>query len=153
MTWAQVAETTSRVPLVTNITPNGDMSCVNLYKAGGIPAVMKTIERDLDTSVMTINGKTLAENLAEDIKIDRSVIRTQDDPASVANGIQVLYGNLAPEGTLVKTSAVPADQHTFEGPAMCSTPRRSASPPTTPTRSSPAPRSSSATRARRAAPA
>ena len=119
VTWAQVAETTSRVPLVTNITPNGDMSCVNLYKAGGIPAVMKTIERDLDTSVMTINGKTLAENLAEDIKIDRSVIRTQDDPASVANGIQVLYGNLAPEGTLVKTSAVPADQHTFEGPAMC----------------------------------
>ena len=37
----------------------------------------------------------------------------------MANGIQVLYGNLAPEGTLVKTSAVPADQHTFDGPAMC----------------------------------
>ena len=119
VTWAQVAETTSRVPLVTNITPNGDMSCINLYKAGGVPAVMKTIEKDLDTSCMTINGKTVGENLEADIKIDRSVIRTQDDPASVANGIQVLYGNLAPEGTLVKTSAVPEDQHTFDGPAMC----------------------------------
>ena len=46
------------------------------------------------------------------------MIRTQDDPASVANGIQVLYGNLAPEGALVKTSAVPADQHVWSGSAM-----------------------------------
>lgn len=119
VTWTQVAETTSRVPLVTNITPNGDMSCINLYKAGGIPAVMKTIEKDLDSSCMTVNGKTVGENLAVGMNIDRSVIRTQDDPASVANGIQVLYGNLAPEGTLVKTSAVPAEQHVFDGPAMC----------------------------------
>ena len=119
VTWAQVAETTSRVPLITNITPNGDRTCIDLYKAGGIPAVLKTIEKDLDTSVMTVNGKTMAENLQADIKIDRSIIRTQDDPESIANGIQVLYGNMAPEGTLVKTSAVPEDQHTFEGPAMC----------------------------------
>ena len=119
VTWAQVAEATSRIPVVCNITPNGNLSCVNLYKAGGIPAVLKTIEGDLDTSVMTVNGHTLAENLAGDIPCDRSVIRTQDDPDSVANGIQVLYGNLAPEGTLVKTSAVPEDQHVFHGPAMC----------------------------------
>lgn len=119
VTWTQIAETTSKTPLVCNVVPNGNISCVNLYKAGGIPAVLKTIEGDLDGSVMTVNGKTMAENLQVDIKIDRSVIRTQDDPASVANGIQVLYGNLSPEGTLVKTSAVPADQHTFEGPAMC----------------------------------
>ena len=67
---------------------------------------------------MTVTGKTLGENLSGKIDIDRSVIRTQDDPASVANGIQVLYGNLAPEGALVKTSAVPADQHVWSGPAM-----------------------------------
>lgn len=117
-TWTQVAETTSHTPVITNVVPNGDISCVNLYKAGGIPAVLKTIEKDLDTSVMTCTGKTLAENLAGDIYVDRSVIRTQDDPASVANGIQVLYGNLAPEGALVKTSAVPQDQHVWSGPAM-----------------------------------
>lgn len=121
-TWAQVAETTSKLPVVCNVVPNGDISCVNLYKAGGIQGVLKTIEGSIDTSVMTVNGHTMGENLAQvDVEkdIDRSVIRTQDDPASVTNGIQVLYGNLAPEGTLVKTSAVPADQHTFDGPAMC----------------------------------
>ena len=117
-TWTQVAETTSHTPVVCNVVPNGDISCVNLYKAGGIPAVLKTIEGDLDTSVMTVTGKTLEENLSAKIHIDRDVIRTQDDPASVANGIQVLYGNLAPEGALVKTSAVPADQHVWSGPAM-----------------------------------
>ena len=117
-TWTQVAETTSHTPVVCNVVPNGDISCVNLYKAGGIPAVLKTIEGDLDTSVMTVTGKTLEENLSGNIHIDRDVIRTQDDPASIANGIQVLYGNLAPEGALVKTSAVPADQHVWSGPAM-----------------------------------
>ena len=116
--WTQVANTTSKTPVICNVVPNGDISCVNLYKAGGIPAVLKTIEGDLETSVMTVTGKTMAENLEGDVRVDRSVIRTQDDPASVANGIQVLYGNLAPEGALVKTSAVPADQHVWSGPAM-----------------------------------
>lgn len=118
-TWAQVAEITSKTPVICNVVPNGDISCVNLYKAGGIPAVLETIAGDLDTSVMTVTGKTLAENLETSVlRCDRSVIRTQDDPASVANGIQVLYGNLAPEGALVKTSAVPADQHVWSGTAM-----------------------------------
>ena len=118
-TWAQVAEITSKTPVICNVVPNGDISCVNLYKAGGIPAVLQTISGDLDTSVMTVTGKTLAENLETSVlRCDRSVIRTQDDPASVANGIQVLYGNLAPEGALVKTSAVPADQHVWSGTAM-----------------------------------
>ena len=104
--------------MICNVVPNGDISCINLYKAGGIPAVLKTIEGDLDTSVMTVTGKTLGENLEGDILIDRSVIRTQDDSNSVAKGIQVLYGNLAPEGALVKTSAVPADQHVWSGVAQ-----------------------------------
>ena len=114
-----MAEITSKTPVICNVVPNGDISCVNLYKAGGIPAVLETIAGDLDTSVMTVTGKTLAENLETSVlRCDRSVIRTQDDPASVANGIQVLYGNLAPEGALVKTSAVPADQHVWSGTAM-----------------------------------
>lgn len=118
-TWSQVAEVTSKTPVICNVVPNGDISCINLYKAGGIPAVLKTIEGDLDTSVMTVTGKTLAENLETSVlRCDRSVIRTQEDPASIANGIQVLYGNLAPEGALVKTSAVPADQHVWSGTAM-----------------------------------
>lgn len=118
LTWAQVAEVTSKTPVVCNVVPNGDISCINLYKAGGIPAVLKTIESSLDRDVMTVTGKTMGENLSEKIPCDRSVIRMQDDPASVANGIQVLYGNLAPEGALVKTSAVPASQHVYTGTAQ-----------------------------------
>ena len=118
-TWAQVAEVTSKTPVICNVVPNGDISCVNLYKAGGIPAVLKTIEGDLDGSVMTVTGKTMGENLETSVvRCDRSVIREQGDPASAANGIQVLYGNLAPEGALVKTSAVPADQHVWSGTAQ-----------------------------------
>lgn len=118
VTWTQIAEVTSHTPVVCNVVPNGDISCINLYKAGGVPAVLKTIEGDLDTSVMTVTGKMLGQNLDRDVPVDRSVIRMQDDPASVANGIQVLYGNLAPEGALVKTSAVPADQHIWTGRAQ-----------------------------------
>ena len=118
VTWDQVADVTSHTPVICNVVPNGDISCINLYKAGGMPAVLKTIEADLDGSVLTVTGKTLAQNLDRDVPCDRSVIRTQDDPASVCNGIQVLYGNLAPEGALVKTSAVPADLHVWTGKAQ-----------------------------------
>lgn len=118
-TWSQVAEVTSRIPVICDVVPNGDISCVSLYKAGGVPAVLKTIEGDLDLSALTVTGKTLGENLKTSvIRCDRSIIRTQDDPASVANGIQVLYGNLAPKGALVKTSAVPPDQHVWSGTAQ-----------------------------------
>lgn len=117
-TWAQIAETTSRTPVICDVVPNGDISCVNLYKAGGIPAVLETIRSDLDVSVLTVAGKTLGEVLDSSVlRCDRSVIREQGDPSSLANGIQVLYGNLAPEGALVKTSAVPAEQHVWSGRA------------------------------------
>lgn len=119
MTWTQVASTTSTTPVICNVVPNGDISCVNLYKAGGIPAVLKTIEDNLSRDVLTVTGRTLGENLDFDVPCDRSVIRTPGDPKNTVNGIQVLYGNLAPEGALVKTSAVPVDQHTFVGPAQC----------------------------------
>lgn len=118
VTWDKVAGITSHTPVVCNVVPNGDISCINLYKAGGVPAVLKTIEGDLDTSAMTVTGRTLGENLDRDVPVDRSVIRTQDDSDSVCNGIQVLYGNLAPEGALVKTSAVPAEQHVWTGKAQ-----------------------------------
>lgn len=118
VTWDKVADITSHTPVVCNVVPNGDISCINLYKAGGVPAVLKTIEGDLDTSAMTVTGRTLGENLDRDVPVDCSVIRTQDDSDSVCNGIQVLYGNLAPEGALVKTSAVPAEQHVWTGKAQ-----------------------------------
>lgn len=117
MTWDEIAQITSTTPVICNIVPNGNLTCVDLYQAGGIPAVLKTIESILDRDVMTCTGKTLRENLSHKIEINRNVIRTMTDPKSIVNGIQVLYGNLAPEGALVKTSAVPEDLHIFTGKA------------------------------------
>lgn len=115
--WDEVAEITATTPVITNVVPNGDISCINLYKAGGIPAVLKTIEPILAGDAMTVTAQTVAQNLDREVEVDRSVIRTMDDEASMANGIQVLYGNLAPQGALVKTSAVPEDLHVFTGTA------------------------------------
>lgn len=117
VTWEEIAHITSQVPVICNIVPNGNLTCVDLYQAGGVPAILKTIESTLQKDVMTCTGKTLAENLNRKIEINREIIRTMDDEQSITNGIQVLYGNLAPEGALVKTSAVPKDLHVFTGKA------------------------------------
>ena len=119
VTWADIAEATAKVPVVCNIVPNGDRTCIDLYKAGGVPAVLKTIEGMLVGDALTVTGKTLGDSLAANVRCDRTVIREVGDPSNSTNGIQVLYGNLAPEGALVKTSAVPADQHSFKGVAQC----------------------------------
>ncbi len=117
ISWDEIAEITSKTPVVCNIVPNGNLTCVDLYQAGGIPAVLKSIESVLDVDVITCTGNTLKENLDKKMEINRDVIRTMDHPKSTVNGIQVLYGNLAPEGALVKTSAVPNDLHVFSGRA------------------------------------
>ena len=116
LTWDDIAEITGKTPVVTAIVPNGDQTVIDLYKAGGIPAVLKEVEQLL-CDTLTVTGKRLSENLAKVSFGDRSVIYPCDAPIMKADGIQVLYGNLAPEGAIVKTSAVPADMRVFEGPA------------------------------------
>lgn len=118
-TWDHIAKITSQTPLVCNIVPNGNLTCIDLYQAGGIPAVMQTIEPLLNSNVLTCTGVSMKKNLEKPVEIKREIIRALDDPKSIANGIQVLYGNLAPEGALVKTSAVPKDLHVFHGEAIC----------------------------------
>lgn len=115
--WDDISEITSKTPLITAIVPNGNRTVIELYKAGGIPAVMKELIPLLDTSVITVTGKTLKEDLARVKDVDREVIKTLDQPIMKADGIQVLYGNLATNGALVKTSAVPENLRKFTGKA------------------------------------
>lgn len=115
--WDDIAKVTSATPVICNIVPNGDLTCVDLYKAGGIPAVLKQIESRLNQDILTVTTKTLREELNKSIQIDETIIRKMEDEKSIANGIQVLYGNLAPQGALVKTSAVPQELHIFTGSA------------------------------------
>ncbi len=115
--WDDFSEITTRTPVLTAIVPNGNETVVDLHYAGGIPAVMKELRPVLHRDVMTVTGRTLGEILDEVPEGDRKTIHTMEEPVSKADGIQVLYGNLAPDGALVKTSAVPEDVRVFSGTA------------------------------------
>jgi dihydroxy-acid dehydratase len=91
----------------------------DLNEAGGVYAVLKELEKLglIDTSVMTCTGKTLGENIANAKNLDTEVIRTVENPYSKTGGIAVLKGNLAPDGCVVKRSAVAPEMLVHEGPA------------------------------------
>lgn len=118
LTWDEIAEITKKTPLLTAIVPNGNNTVIELYKAGGIPAVMKELSPLLKLNVPTVTTKTLGENLTGVKCGDREIIKTLKQPIMKADGIQVLYGNLALGGALVKTSAVPENMRKFRGEAI-----------------------------------
>ena len=91
----------------------------DLDQAGGVWAVMKELAGAglLDTSLMTVTGKTVAENLETAFNRDPEIIRPIGNPYSASGGINVLYGNLAPDGCVVKQSAVAPEMMVHEGPA------------------------------------
>lgn len=117
LSWAEIAEITSRTPLVTDIVPNGDRTVIDLYQAGGIPSLMKVLSPLMNKSVMTATGKELGDILESAKLPNPDVIRPLEQPLKASDGIQVLYGNLAPEGALVKTSAVPEELRVYSGSA------------------------------------
>lgn len=115
--WDDVAAITASTPVLCGIVPNGDQTCVDLHYAGGIPAVLKELETMLHSDCLTVAGITMGEILAKTQTGDRTVIYPAAEPLAKADGIQVLYGNLAPGGALVKTSAVPENVRVFTGTA------------------------------------
>jgi dihydroxy-acid dehydratase len=103
--------------LVCRIRPNGPHSVGELEEAGGARGAMKQISSRLDTSVVTVSGKTVAEILDEAPLPDERVIRPLDDPFKREPGLKIIRGSLAPHGAIVKLSAVPEDRYEFKGPA------------------------------------
>jgi dihydroxy-acid dehydratase len=112
-------EISAKTPNLCHLAPAGPTYMEDLNEAGGVYAVLKELTKLnlLDTSVMTVTGKTLSENLKGVINKDTSVIRPVEDPYSATGGIAVLRGNLAPEGSVVKRSAVLPEMLVHEGPA------------------------------------
>jgi dihydroxy-acid dehydratase len=112
-------EISAKTPNLCHLAPAGPTYMEDLNEAGGVYAVLKELTKLdlLDTSVMTVTGKTLGENLKGVINKDTSVIRPVEDPYSVTGGIAVLRGNLAPDGSVVKRSAVLPEMLVHEGPA------------------------------------
>lgn len=112
-------EISRNTPNLCHLAPAGNTYMEDLEAAGGVHAVMAELTKKglLDTSVMTCTGKTLAENLEGVVNRDPELIRPIENPYSQDGGIAVLKGNLAPEGCVVKRSAVAAEMMVHEGPA------------------------------------
>lgn len=112
-------EISEKTPNLCHLAPAGPTYMEDLNEAGGVYAVLKELTNLnlLDTSVMTCTGKTLGENIENAVNKNPEVIRTIDNPYSKTGGIAVLRGNLAPDGCVVKRSAVAPEMLKHKGPA------------------------------------
>ena len=115
--WKYFDEASNDIPLLSHLAPSGPYNLHDLDLAGGLPAVLKELQPKLDGGCLTVTGKTLAENVASAQVWNADVIHTLADPVMRKPGIGVLYGNLAPEGAIIKIAAVPDHLFTFSGPA------------------------------------
>lgn len=104
------------VPYICSIRPGGNNRMIDVENAGGIPAVMKNMESILNTDCITCTSNSVKENLKNVSDIDYNVIHTLDDPIRTEGGIAVLYGNVAPNGCVIKQGAVNEDMLVHSGP-------------------------------------
>ena len=112
-------EVSARTPNLCHLAPAGRTYMEDLNEAGGVYAVMHELnkKRLLSTDCMTVTGKTVGENISGCVNLNPEVIRPIENPYSETGGIAVLKGNLAPEGSVVKRSAVAPEMLVHEGPA------------------------------------
>jgi dihydroxy-acid dehydratase len=104
------------VPHICHMQPSGPHSMQTLYRAGGIPAVFKQLEKYLD-DCPTVSGKKILQ-IAKNAPVkNEDVIRSTQDPISSAGGLKILFGSLAPDGAVVKCAAVPKKMWKHTGPA------------------------------------
>ncbi|MCL2052319.1 MAG: dihydroxy-acid dehydratase [Lachnospiraceae bacterium] len=108
-----------KTPNLCHLDPAGPSHIEELNEAGGVYAVMKELDslNLLHTDLITASGKTVYENIKDAVNKNPDIIRSADKPYSATGGIAVLYGNLAPEGSVVKQSAVVEEMMVHEGPA------------------------------------
>jgi dihydroxy-acid dehydratase len=106
-------------PRLCNLSPAGNHFVEDLYEAGGVQGVMKELAAKglLHLDAMTLSGRTVGEIVEEARVDDRDVIRPADDPYYAEGGLAILYGNIAPEGAVVKQSAVAPEMMRHAGPA------------------------------------
>ena len=116
---AMFNEVSARTPNLCHLAPAGPTHMPDLYAAGGIPAVQAELAKKglLDLDVPTVTGKTLGENIAGARILDEKAIRSIDNPYSETGGLQILWGNIAPDGCVVKRSAVAPEMQQHSGPA------------------------------------
>ena len=112
-------EISAKTPNLCHLAPAGPTYIEDLNEAGGVYAVMNELNKKglLHTECMTVTGKTVGENIKDCVNLNPEVIRPIDNPYSQTGGLAVLKGNLAPDGGVVKRSAVVEEMMVHEGPA------------------------------------
>jgi dihydroxy-acid dehydratase len=113
-------EYNKKIPTIVNVAPSGDYGTPDLNMAGGIPAVLKRLKEFLHLDCLSVSGKTIEDLIKSAKVLDENIIRPLNDPIFPKGGTVVLKGNLAPEGAVVKQSAIKnKDMLKFEAPAIC----------------------------------
>jgi len=114
-------EISERVPYICKVSPaTKNVHMEDVDRAGGISAILNEISKVnvLDLSRPTVTGKTIGENIAGVEILDKTVIRTVEEPYSKTGGLSILFGNLAPDGSVIKAGAVESGMKVFSGPAI-----------------------------------
>ncbi len=106
-----------KIPHICGGMPSGPYFMLDIYKAGGVPAIMLQIGDRLHLDTLTVTGKKMKENLTGRLILDEEVIRPVDKPFHDEGGIAILRGNLAPDSAVVKQSGVPEGMLVHRGPA------------------------------------
>jgi dihydroxy-acid dehydratase len=112
-------EISRKVPCLCGIYPNGSHTILDLFKAGGMSAVLNRIQSTLHKECLTVTGRAIGEVIRSGRVTDDEVVRPLGRPFHTQGGIAILKGNLAPEGAVVKQSAVPESMSVFKGKAKC----------------------------------
>ena len=118
----RINELSARVPCICKVSPSRpDVHMEDVHRAGGISAILAELARKpgiLHLDALTVTGASLGENIAHASVLDRDVIRSVEEPFTPDGGLAVLWGNLAPQGSIVKSAGVAPECFTFEGPAV-----------------------------------
>ncbi len=115
--WKYFDEYSGEIPLLSHLAPSGPYSLKDFDLAGGMPLLLKNLLPKLNGEALTVTGRSLRENVSGAVCYNGDVIHTLEDPVMQEPGIGVLYGNLAPEGSIIKIAAVPPQLMTFKGKA------------------------------------
>jgi len=118
---SRINELSKKVPHICKVSPASHYHIEDVHRAGGVSAILKElskIEGLLNLDCITVTGKTLGENIRDAEIKDYDVIRPLDNPYSETGGLTILYGNLAPDGAIIKSAAVDESVKKFTGPAV-----------------------------------
>ena len=111
-------EISKRTPMIVNVRPSGAYLMEDFYYAGGLRALLKQIDSLLDLDVLTVSGKSLGDNIATAKVFNEDVIRSLSNAVSISGGTAVLFGNLAPDGAIIKPTAADPKLLKHVGPAV-----------------------------------